>query len=421
VGLVIETPLPHLGDTTTAPTRTYAERHRARNLGIAYLVLAAVVAIFFTGHTGDAVFKLDGGNSFTLPAVPLAWFTVAVFAVLAGVQLIRGFGSMTNVVLAIVAVMLLMSFLAWAAAGSTFSFIGVLVSTVGYSTPIVFGAMAGIICERSGIVNIAIEGMLLNGAFVAVLVGSLTNFWLGAAAAMVTSALLAWLLAWLAIRFKVDQVIVGFFINFFVLGLTNFLSKRLLTEHQNWNYVATQRPIAIPLLSKIPVIGPVLFNQTIYVYIAWVLVFTLTWLLFRTRWGLRTRSVGEHPRAADTVGINVLRVRYRNVIIGGAIAGFGGSWFASNVGKFNQNMTGGRGFIALAVVIVGRWHPIGALCAALVFGLFDSLADKLAFLNTGIPSEFIAMLPYLATIVVVCGFVGRSRGPKAAGQPYESQ
>jgi hypothetical protein len=152
VGLVIETPLPHLGDTTAAPTRTYAERRRARNLGIAYLVLAAVVAIFFTGHTGDAVFKLDGGNSFTLPAVPLAWFTVAVFAVLAGVQLVRGFGSMTNVVLAIVAVMLLMSFLAWAAAGSTFSFIGVLVSTVGYSTPIVFGAMAGIICERSGIV-----------------------------------------------------------------------------------------------------------------------------------------------------------------------------------------------------------------------------------------------------------------------------
>ena len=418
---MIETPLPQLGDTAVPATRTYAERHRARNLGIAYLVLAAVVAVFFTGHDGDAVFRLDDGRSFTLSAQTFAWFTVAVFAVLAGVQLMRGFGKWTSVVLAIVSVMLLMSFLAWAAAGSSFSFIGVLVSTVTYSTPIVFGALAGIICERSGIINIAIEGMLLNGAFVAVFVGSLTNFWVGAAAAMVTSALLAWLLAWLAIRFKVDQVIVGFFINFFVLGLTNFLSKRLLSEHQDWNYVATQKPIKIPVLHKIPFLGPILFEQTIYVYLAFAAVFALTWLLFRTRWGLRTRSVGEHPRAADTLGVNVLRIRYRNVIIAGALAGFGGSWFASNVGKFNQNMTGGRGFIALAVVIVGRWHPIGALCAALVFGLFDSLSDKLAFLNTGIPSEFIAMLPYVATIVVVCGFVGRSRGPKAAGQPYDSQ
>lgn len=418
---MIETPLPHLGDTAPSPIRTYAERHRARNLGIAYLVLAGIVAFFFTGHNGDAVFRMDAGRSFTLPAQATAWFTVVLFAVFAGVELARGFGKATNAILAVVSVMLLMSFLAWAAAGSSFSFIGVLESTVTYSTPIVIGALSGIICERSGIINIAIEGMMLNGAFMAVFVGSLTTFWVGVAAAMVTSALLAWLLAWLAIRFKVDQVIVGFFINFFVLGLTNFLSKRLLTDHQDWNYVPTQKPINIPLLHKIPFIGPIFFEQTIYVYIAFAMVFLLTWLLFRTRWGLRTRSVGEHPRAADTLGINVLRVRYRNVVVAGAIAGFGGSWFASNVGKFNQNMTGGRGFIALAVVIVGRWHPIGALCAALVFGLFDSLADKLAFLNTGIPSEFIAMLPYLATIVVVCGFVGRSRGPKAAGTPYESQ
>jgi simple sugar transport system permease protein len=257
VGIVIETPLPQLGDTAVPATRTYAERHRARNLGIAYLVLAAVVAVFFTGHDGDAVFRLDDGRSFTLSAQTFAWFTVAVFAVLAGVQLMRGFGKWTSVVLAIVSVMLLMSFLAWAAAGSSFSFIGVLVSTVTYSTPIVFGALAGIICERSGIINIAIEGMLLNGAFVAVFVGSLTNFWVGVLAAMITSALLAWLLAWLAIRFKVDQVIVGFFINFFVLGLTNFLSKRLLTEHQDWNSVPTQKTINIPLLHKIPFIGPI--------------------------------------------------------------------------------------------------------------------------------------------------------------------
>ncbi|MCU1503376.1 MAG: transporter permease [Ilumatobacteraceae bacterium] len=421
MGLVIETPLAHLGDTSAAGPRTFAERRRARNMGITYLVLAVITAVFLTGHDGTAMFKLDDGRSFSLPAQTTAWVAVAMFSVLAGGALWRGYGKLTNAVLALVTVTLLMTFLSWSAAGTSFSLIGVLVSTVGYPTPIVIGAMSGIICERSGIVNIAIEGLLLNGAFMAVFIGSVTTFWIGVLAAMVTSALLAWLLAWLAIRFKVDQVIVGFFINFFVLGLTNFLSKRLFVEHQNWNYVGTLRPLKIWGLHSIPVIGPILFEQTVYVYVAWLLVFGLTWLLFRTRWGLRTRSVGEHPRAADTLGINVVRLRYRNVIIAGAIAGFGGSWFASNVGQFNQNMTGGRGFIALAVVIVGRWKPIGALCAALVFGLFDSLGNKLATLHTGIPSEFISMLPYLATVVVVCGFVGRSRGPKAAGQPYDSQ
>jgi len=420
VGFVIETPLPHLGDTTAGP-RTFVERRRARNMGVTYLILAVVTAVFLTGHDGTAIFNLDSGRSFSLPAQTTAWVAVVMFAVLAGGALVRGYGKLTNAVLALVAVTLLITFLAWSAAGTSFSFIGVLVSTVGYSTPIIIGAMSGIICERSGIVNIAIEGLLLNGAFMAVFIGSITTFWLGVVAAMITSALLAWLLAWLAIRCKVDQVIVGFFINFFVLGLTNFLSKRLLTQHQNWNYVATQKPVKIWGLHSIPVLGPILFEQTVYVYLAIILVAALTWLLFRSRWGLRTRSVGEHPRAADTLGINVLRLRYRNVIIAGAIAGFGGSWFASNVGKFNQNMTGGRGFIALAVVIVGRWHPVGALCAALVFGLFDSLGNKLSALHTGIPGEFISMLPYLATVVVVCGFVGRSRGPKAAGQPYESQ
>ena len=417
---MIETPVPHLGDVGANP-RTFAERRRARNLGIGYLVLAGITAAFLTNHSGNAGFKLDGGRSFSLPAQTTAWFAVGLFAVLAGAQLVRGFGKFSNAVLALVSVTMLMAFLAWSAAGSSFSFIGVLVSTVGYSAPIIFGALSGIICERSGIVNIAIEGLLLNGAFMTVLVGSVTTFWFGVLVAMITSALLAWLLAWLSIRFKVDQVIVGFFINFFVLGLTNFLAKRLLTQHQNWNYVPTLKPIKIWGLHSIPVIGPILFEQTLYIYIAAAFVAFLTFMLFRSRWGLRTRSVGEHPRAADTLGIDVLRVRYRNVVMAGAVAGFGGSWFASNVGKFNQNMTGGRGFIALAVVIVGRWHPVGALCAALVFGLFDSLSDKLSFLKTGIPGEFISMLPYLATIVVVAGFVGRSRGPKAAGQPYESQ
>jgi ABC-type uncharacterized transport system permease subunit len=405
----------------TGSTLSFEERRHARNLGISYLVLAAVAAIFLTRHGGLARFNLDAGRSFSLSAQPVGWFAASALAVVAGVQLWRGFGKWTNVILALATVTMFMSFLAWAAAGREFSFVGMLASGVTFSTPLIFGACAGIICERSGVINIAIEGLLLNGAFTSTLVGSLWGFWSGVAAAMIVSALLAWLLAWLAIRFKVDQVIVGFFINFFVLGLTSFLSSRVLTDHPDLNDVTTLRVWKIPLLERIPVIGQIAFRQTVFVYAAYVLVAAFTWFLFRTRWGLRTRAVGEHPKAADTLGVNVLRLRYRNVIIGGAIAGFGGSWWTATVGRFNENITAGKGFIALAVVIVGRWNPVGALCAALLFGLFDSVADKLSLLNTGIPGEFIKMTPYLATIVVVCGFVGRSRGPKAAGQPYESQ
>ncbi|MFN8022148.1 MAG: ABC transporter permease [Acidimicrobiales bacterium] len=410
---------------------TFEERRHARNLGIAYVVLAGITAIFLTRHEGTATFNLDGGRSFGLPAQGLGWFVAASLAVVAGIQLWRGFGKYTNVILAMASVLVFMSFLAWAAAGRGFSFIGMLASAVTFSTPLIFGACAGIMCERSGVVNIAIEGLLLNGAFTSALVGSIaagwpglgdkSGFWIGVLAAMITSALLAWLLAWLAIRFKVDQVIVGFFINFFVLGLTSFLSSRVLTTNPDYNDTPTLGAWKIPLLERIPVLGQILFQQTVFVYGAYLLVVVFTWFLFRSKWGLRTRAVGEHPRAADTLGINVLRLRYRNVIIAGGIAGFGGAWWTATLGRFNENITNGRGFIALAVVIVGRWHPVGALCAALLFGLFDSVADKLSLLNTGLPSEFIKMTPYLMTIVVVAGFVGRSRGPKAAGQPYESQ
>jgi len=401
--------------------RSFEERRRARNLGVAYLVLACVAAIFLSRRDETATFNLDDGRSFGLPAQPLAILAAGSLAVIAGVQLWRGFGRWTNVVLALACVTMFMSFLSWAAAGRDFSFIGMLASGVTFSTPLIFGACAGILCERSGIVNIAIEGLLLNGAFTSTLVGSITTFWVGVLAAMVVSGLLALLLAWLAIHFRVDQVIVGFFINFFVLGLTSFLSSRILTENPDYNRVATLKSIEVPFLSGIPVLGQILFDQTIFVYAAFATVAVLTWFMFRTRWGLRTRAAGEHPRAADTLGVDVLRLRYRNVVLGGAVAGFGGSWWTATLGNFNENITNGRGFIALAVVIVGRWHPVGALGAALVFGLFDSVADKLDILNTGIPGEFIDMTPFLITIVVVCGFVGRSRAPKAAGQPYESQ
>jgi simple sugar transport system permease protein len=179
------------------------------------------------------------------------------------------------------------------------------------------------------------------------------------------------------------------------------------------------RPIVIPVLSELPVIGPVLFRQNIFVYGALILVAVATYYLFHTRHGLRARAVGEHPAAADTLGLNVYRIRTINVTLGGMVAGFGGAWFTlGSVGRFDEGMTGGRGFIGLAAMIFGRWHPVGALMAALVFGFADSLQQKLAILQTPIPSEFLAMAPYVATIVLVAGLVGRARPPAADGKPY---
>jgi len=417
----MSTPTESYKELQTSVTRTFEQLRRDRNLGVVYLLLAGVSAWALTGHDGTGTFNLDGGRSFGVAPTPLAWVVAGSLAVLGGVQLARGFGRWQSAVLAAVSVAFLFSLLAWAAAPKGFAFVGMLTQSITFSTPFIFGALAGIMCERSGVVNIAIEGMLLAGAFTSVFVGSLTTFWVGVLAAMVVSALFAWLLAWLSIRFKVDQVIVGFFINFFVGGLTAFLDNRILQKNQTYNHVATLKPLKIPVLHSIPVIGPVLFVQTWFVYVGFALVFFLAWAFKGTRWGLRTRAVGEHPRAADTLGVNVNRMRYRNVITAGAIAGFGGSWFTANVGQFRENITSGKGFIALAVVIVGRWTPIGALCGALAFGFFDALQAKLGFLKTGIPGEFIEMTPYLATIIVVAGFAGRTRPPKASGQPYESQ
>jgi simple sugar transport system permease protein len=289
------------------------------------------------------------------------------------------------------------------------------------STPLVLGALAGVIGERSGIINIAIEGMLLAGAFTSAVVGSIVNIWAGIGAAMLVGALFASLLAWLSIRFGVDQVIVGFAINFFVLGLTSFLDARVLTTNPDYNGVRTIAEWEIPVLHKIPIIGPILFEQTFYVYVAIALVFGLAWALFKSKWGLRTRAVGEKPEAAGTLGVDVSRLRYMNLAIAGAIAGFGGSWWTADVGRFNENITNGRGFIALAVVLVGRWHPIGALAAALMFGFADALALKFSFLGTSIPSEFLEMAPFLVTLIVVAGFGRGARPPAALGTRYEQQ
>lgn len=316
----------------------------------------------------------------------------------------------------------LMSFLSWAASGKFVPFTGLLQGALLLSVPLIFGAMAGVISERSGVINIAIEGQLLAGAFVSGVLASLfANNWVGLFFAPFAGALIALLLAVFAIKYGIDQVILGFVLNVLVIGLTNFFYKKLLIPYQDdWNSAVAFVPIEIPLLSKIPVIGPIFFAQSIIVYLMYIVVTLIHITLFKSKWGLRTRAVGEHPTAAESVGINVNRLRFKNVILAGAIAGLGGAFFTLGaVGTFSKEMTAGKGFIALAALIFGRWSPMGAVAAALIFGFADNLQGLLTIIGTPIPSEFMLMAPYIATIIAVSGFIGKVRAPAADGIPYK--
>ncbi len=313
------------------------------------------------------------------------------------------------------------AFLVWAAAGGLVPVSSLLFGAVSLSVPLVFGALGGVIGERVGVVNVAIEGQLLLGAFSAALLSSITNNpFVGLLGAMAGGVLVSLVLAVFAIRYLVDQVIVGVVLNVLVTGLTGFLYGALLVPNES----ELNRPerfgrIDIPVLSEIPVIGPVLFNQTFIVYLMFVTVAVVAWGLYRTRWGLRLRAVGEHPAAADTVGIKVNATRFWNVSLAGAIAGIGGAYFTLvSVPQFGKEMTAGLGFIALAAVIFGRWDPIRATLAALLFGFATNLQNLLTILKTPIPSEFMLMLPYVVTILAVAGFAGQIRGPAASGKPY---
>jgi simple sugar transport system permease protein len=328
----------------------------------------------------------------------------------------------TNVTLALGFSLFSLAFLGWAAAGSQFSLVGMLRSTVLLSVVVVFGALAGLMCERVGVINIGIEGQLLGSAFAAVILSSAFGTAAGLIGAILTGALLGLLLAWLTIRFHVDQIIAGVVINFLALGLTSLMAARILSNVQSLNAPERISAIRIPFLADIPVLGPMLFDHNFFVYGMFLLLVVIHLGLFYTRWGLRSRSVGEHPKAADTAGINVYRVRYRNVVMGGMIAGFGGAFLGlSQVARFEENMTGGIGFIGLAAMIFGRWLPFGALGAGLVFGFSRAVQQKIAILNVGIPSEFLLMLPYVVVIIVVAGVVGHARPPAADGQPYIKQ
>jgi len=418
---------------TTPPSAVLPETTVIRSwktpiaLGI-FTVLFGIL-LLAAPREGETTFRLaTAADAVQLPEIVAsvmitAWvaFIVGAVLTLASAYFVRAFGRSPLWIVAVFIIVIVVGFLTWAAAGGTVPVAGLLAGSLGLAVPLIYGALAGVIGERAGVVNIAIEGQLLAGAFTAALVASVTRQpLLGLLAAAVAGMLVAFVLAAFAIKYLVDQVIVGVVLNVLVAGLTSFLFSQVLQP----NAPALNTPprfdrIAIPLLSDIPVLGPVLFRQTIIVYLMYVAV-ALVWVgMFKTRWGLRLRAVGEHPQAADTVGIKVNATRFWNVILAGAIAGIGGTVFTIGNGiAFNKEMTAGAGFIALAAVIFGQWDPIKATLAALLFGFASSLQNTLSVIGSPVPSEFMLMLPYLVTIFVVAGVVGKSRAPAADGVPY---
>ncbi|MGE5830324.1 MAG: ABC transporter permease [Micromonosporaceae bacterium] len=425
-----------MSTTTLAPTAVTARDAgywtRARKSGVSYLVLGLAAAAIFGalapgGSTARFVLsETAGGAGLPVPG-PAGAIGLGLLAAAAGAALLTGagarwFGWLTGVAL----VGLLGSFMCWqvsaAPAGRQFMpMIDIAHGTVIAAVPLIFGALAGVLCERTGVINVAIEGQFVIGAFAAAMVTTLAaSVWFGLLAAAIAGLLLAALLAVFSIRYLVDQVVLGVILIALGVGLTGFLYERVMQSDQDIYNSPTALPKwRIPLLSEIPILGPVLFRSSILVYLALLLVVVVQIGLFQTRWGLRVRSVGEHPQAADTVGVRVLFIRYRNVLLAGVVAGIGGSYFVLENGfQFTKGITAGKGFIALAALIFGRWSPVGALFAALFFGFADKLSVYLQSVGSEIPSQFLSMTPYLLTILAVAGFVGRVRAPAADGKPY---
>jgi ABC-type uncharacterized transport system permease subunit len=395
-------------------------------LGAALILLAG-----YGTHPGEQATFTDQklGTLFSLPSQTTLYTIGALCFFVAGMRLFRMFRSVRTIFNWSLALMAGFAFLVWVSSGTTMNLPGMAQSTLYAATPLTLGAMSGVLCERVGIINIAIEGMMLWGAFTAVAGASIFHsLWMGLLVASLVGGLMAALHAWLSIKYKVDQIISGTVINILAAGGTRFLNLRLL-EPAGMSTPGSFGLIKIPILADIPIIGPLLFQNQPTVYIMLILLFLVNYVVFFTPWGLRMRACGEHPRAADTVGVHVNRMRYISTIIGGLIAGIGGAYFSLGiVGTFEDNMTRGQGFVALAAMIFGNWNPIGAFLAALLFGFADALQVKmqiieplLPFIDKPIPPEFLQMAPYILTIIVVAGVVGRTRAPAQEGKPYEKQ
>jgi simple sugar transport system permease protein len=402
-------------------------------LGVVYLALAALVLFLLPRGTAglQSTFELSserGGVTIAAPSliVPTAtslYVIGALITLAGGWQLIRGFRQ-TNLWLALTVSTFIAALLVWATRDNYLNLTGMLVSSLVRATPIALAALSGMWSERSGVVNIGIEGMMLAGAFASVVFASISHSLLvGVLAGMAIGALLGALHAVLAIRFRVNQIVSGTGIIILALGLTSYLQRSVLNNYPELNQPGSAiAPLAIPGLWKIPVLGPLLFRQSPIIYAMLILLVATHVILYYTRWGLRIRAVGEHPRAADTLGINVFKTRYTNVLISGAIAGLAGTYMSIGVvARFNEGMTAGKGFLGLAAMIFGNWNPAGAFLGSLIFGFFDSWQEKLAILQVGVRSELLGMAPYLATMIVLAGVIGRVRMPAADGTPYEKQ
>ncbi|MFZ1411223.1 MAG: ABC transporter permease [Micropruina sp.] len=411
--------------------RESADGRRARlAIGSLLLVAAALLGFLTLSANGIADFALSDAfaavqlPTISFPGVPVV-ATSAFLCLLAGAGFLSGKLTKKQPTIAgtVAGLAFVTGFLAWAAAGSELPFpvSNQLAGTIATATPLILGALAGVIGERAGVVNVAIEGQFLTGAFAAALVGSVTKSISAALfAAVLAGVATAAVLGLFAIKYLVDQVVLGVVINLLASGLTGFLFDQLVQPNSgDLNSAPLLETIPIPLLADIPLAGPIFFNQTILVYLA-VLSIGLVWfLLFRTRWGLRVRAVGEHPKAADTVGISVTAVRWQAVLVAGVFAGLGGAFFTvGSTGSFAKDITVGNGFIALAALIMGRWHPVMAAVMALFFGFVMQMASQLQTLSTPVPSQFLLILPYIATIVAVAGLIGRTRAPAADGIPY---
>jgi simple sugar transport system permease protein len=403
---------------------------RQRVIGTIFVMLGLVdIFVFGVYSQGDAVFTFTlTGAAVSVPnlaiaAAPVCYGLGALSIVLGSLYAGVKFTKLPQrLVAGAVTLGFVVAFLCWSDAGRIpLPFVSLMQSTMLASIPLVLGALSGCLCERSGVINIAIEGQLLLGAFAgAVIASAFGSLWLGLLTGSLAGGLLAVLLAVFTIRYMVDQIILGVVLNVFASGLTGYLYDQALVPYQTrLNSPATFTPIKIPVLGDIPILGPIFFDSTIFLYMTYAAVALVHIGLFKTRWGLRVRAVGEHPTAADTVGIRVLWTRYRNVILGGLLAGIGGASLSiGSVGSFGKDMSSGQGYIALAAMIFGRWTPLGATGAALLFGFSVACANVLGTIGCPIPSDFLLMLPYVATIVAVAGFVGKSQAPKADGKPY---
>lgn len=407
--------------------------NRRVTMGIIEILIAALIFLaFIRTTTADALttFAMTPGGitagkmgDWIIPSRLTLWICFSISLIIGIIQLVKGFGKMMNGMVGISFLVLIFSFLTWQASGKSINLAGMLSSSVQMAVPITLGAFSGILAERAGVVNIAIEGMMLMAAMVGALVGSVTNsVWLGLLAGMLSALLLAALHAVLSIKYKINQIISGTVINIFSTGMTSFISQKFLQVYQNLNAPPMFSRIEIPGLANIPFIGPIFFNTTFFVYVMFIMVFAIQFALFSTRWGLRHRAVGEHPKAADTLGINVIRTRYIAVLLSGLMAGLAGTFLTlGSVGRFDEGMTAGKGFIGLAAMLFGNYSPFGALGAGMLFGFADSLGSKLSLLGSAIPSEIMSMAPYLITMVVLAGFVGKGHVPAADGEPYNKE